>query len=78
MMKLEELKTFCLCLLEKLDSNVDDDYSENVIQEVVLFCGELAKSGAHLEEGFPDLMARIENHFFKIFLCVDHVHFYVR
>ena len=78
MMKLEDLQSFCLCLLEKLDSNVDDDYSENIIQDVSLLCGQLAKSGTQLEEGFPDLMARIELHFFKMFLCVDHVHFYVR
>ena len=78
MMKLEDLKSSCLCLLERLDSNVDDDYSEKVIQEVSLLCDQLAKSGAQLEGRFPDLMDRIERHFFKMFLCVDHVHFYVR
>ena len=78
MMEFEELKGVCLRLLERLDSSVDDDYSENVIQEVVLICGHLAKSGAQLEERFPDLMEKIEMHFFKMFLCVDHVHFYVR
>ena len=78
MMELEELKSVCLRILERLDSNVDDDYSENVIQEVSLFCEQLAKSGAKLEERFPDLMSKIETHFFKMFLCVDHVHFCVR
>ena len=75
MKKLEDLKGVCLCLLERLDSNVD--YSEKVIQEVSLLCGQLAKSGAQLEDRFPDLMDKIERHFFKMFLCV-HVHFYVR
>ena len=78
MMKLEDLKSFCLCLLERLDSNVDDDYSEKVIQDVSRFCGLLAQSGAQLQERFPDLMDRIERHFFKMFLSVNHVHFHVR
>ena len=29
-MKLEDLKSFCLRLLERLDSKVDDEYSENI------------------------------------------------
>ena len=77
-MKLEDLKSFCLSLLERLDSKVDDEYSENVIQEVSRFCSQLAKYGAELDEGFPDLMDRIQQHFFKMFLCVDHVDFFVR
>ena len=77
-MKLEDLKSLCVSLLEKLDSKVDHDYSENVIQEVSRFCAELAKFGAQLEEPFPDLMERIEQHFFEMFLCADHVHFNVR
>ena len=68
----------CLSLLEKLDSEVDDSYSENVIQEVSRFCSELAKFGAQLEEEYPDLMDRIELHFFKMFLCIDCVNFHVR
>ena len=77
-MKLEDLKSFCVSLLEKLDSKVDNDYSGNVIQEVSRFCAELAKFGAQLEEAFPDLMERIEQHFFEMFLCADQVHFNVR
>lgn len=77
-MKLEDFKGVCLSLLEKLDSEVDDGYSETFIQEVSRFCSELAKSGAQLEEEFPDLMDRIELHFFKMFLSIDHVNFHVR
>ena len=78
MMKLEDLKSFCLSLLERLDSKVDDEYSENDIQEVSRFCSQLAKYGAEMDERFPDLMDRMQQHFFKMFLCVDHVHFFVR
>ena len=41
-------------------------------------CAKLAKSGAQLDEECPDLVDRIEQHFFKMFLSVDHVHFYLR
>ena len=78
MMKLEYLKSDCLCLLERLDSKVEDEYSEKVIQEVSRLCSQLAKSGAQLEAEFPDLMDRLQDHFFKMFLCVDQVHFFVR
>ena len=78
MMKFEDLKSDCLCLLESLDSQVDDEYSEKVIQEVSRLCYQLAKSGAKLDEELPDLMDRIQEHFFKMFLCVDQVHFFVR
>ena len=77
-MKFEDLKSDCLCLLQRLDSQVEDEYSEKVIQEVSRLCSQLAKSGAQLDEEFPDLMDRIEEHFFKMFLCVDQVHFSVR
>ena len=78
MMKLEGLKTVCLSLLERLDSHINDDYSENDLQEVSRVCAKLAKSGAQLDEECPDLVDRIEQHFFKMFLSVDHVHFYLR
>ena len=77
-MKFEDLKSDCLCLLQRLDSQVEDEYSEKVIQEVSRLCSQLAKSGAQLDEEFPDLLDRIEEHFFKMFLCVDQVHFFVR
>ena len=33
-MKLEDLKTVCISLLARLDSPINDDYPENVLQEV--------------------------------------------
>ena len=53
--------------------------SQNLnLQEVSRVCAKLAKSGAQLDEDCPDLVDRIEQHFFKMFLSVDHVHFYLR
>ena len=67
MMKLEDLKRYCISLSERLDSKVDDQLSEkgNVIQEISRFCSsiKLAKSVAQLEEDFPDQMDRIQQHF---------------
>ena len=77
MVNLEELRTYVVDLLERLNFE-NDDYTEDVIQEVSKFCSQLEIFGPEMDESYSKLMNKIQKHIKAIFLCEDRVHFNVR
>ena len=78
MKELEDLRSYCFDLLKRLDTQESPDYTEDIIQEVPIFCSQLETLGPKTDEAFLEPLNRIQKHFSRIFLLDDRVPFYVR
>ena len=78
MKELGDLRSYCFDLLNRLDIQESPDYTEDIIQEVSIFCSQLEKLGHKTDQSFSEPLNRIQKHFSQIFLSEDRVPFHVR